>query len=286
MAETINWIPNSGSVINLTDGSNYNVRQGLDGRHMPTFTFNSEPIFSYPGEVLRSVLVNKREIIVPLVVYGTDADDLRTNLRALQNSFNPLNGEGSLEVITDEASPKTFQIDCYYESGMTFQENTETGNYRTRIFVATFIAHSPYWYDPTQVPTRLINGTTTVTNSGDADTWPEITCTGPLTSMTLTNTTTGKSLEWVATGGTFYGSDVLYINCVPGQRRCCVSTTDCSGLGPWPAYTPGRASQLLTPTSSINFNLVPGNNSITVNVAGSSGSTVLSFNHYNRYNGI
>jgi phage-related protein len=259
------------------------VRQGLDGRHMPTFTFNSEPVFTYPGEVLRSVLVNKREIIVPLVVYGTDADDLRTNLRALQASFNPMNGAGSLQVVTDEASPRTFQIDCCYESGMTFQENTDTGNYKTRIFVATFIAHSPYWYDPTPSTHNLTNGSNPITYYGDVDTYPVITVTGPIYGggISITNSATGKSIAWVPTGGTFYAGDELYINCIPGQRTVCVSTGNCSGLGPWPAYTPGRAAQLLSATSSMNFNLVPGTNTLTW-----SGGNVVTMTFYNQYNGI
>jgi hypothetical protein len=285
MPEKIYWVTPGNTPIDLTDGTIYNVRQGINGRHMPTFTFTSQKMFTYPGEVLRNVSVNKREIVLPITVYGTSAENMRTNLRALQGYFDPMQGLGALKWVSDDVSPITRQLDCRYESGMEFLESPDTGDYKTRIFTPVFIAHSPYWYDPTPVQTRLINGTHTVVNSGDVDTWPFITCTTPFSDILLTNTTTGKTLEWSYTGTLTVGS-TIYINCIPGQRCCCINSATCAGLGSWPSANPGRAAYLLTPTSTINFNLVPGDNSISVTVTGATPNTILYFNHYNRYNGI
>jgi hypothetical protein len=275
-----------GGAVDLTDGTVYDVRQGINGRHMPTYTFTSQKMFTYPGEVLRNVSVNKREITLPITVYGTSAENLRANLRALQGYFDPMQGQGTLKWVSDDVSPITRQLDCRYESGMEFLESPDTGNYKTRIFTPVFIAHSPYWYDPTQVQTRLIGGSNTVTNSGDVDTWPLIICTGPVNDLVLMNNTTGKTIEWDPPNGAFLLGDALYINCVPGSRSCCVNGTTCVSTLPWPSVYTGRAGYLLTPTSTLNFNLVPGDNSITVTAGGSSGQTMLYFRHYNQYNGI
>jgi phage-related protein len=290
MPEKIYWIAPDSTQVDLTDGAIYMVRQGINGRHMPTFTFTSQKMFTYPGEVLRNVSVNKREITLPITVYGTSAEDLRANLRALQGYFDPMQGLGALKWVSDDVSPITRQLSCYYESGMEFLENTDTGNYKTRIFTPTFIAHQPYWFDPTPVSASLaLSGNTNVTNYGDVDTWPSITVQGSVREIVITNNTTGKVLDWLAPC-TLANSDYMFICTTPGQRRCTVNTQAASGLAGWPGTcgvsSSGTAVNRLTPTSSMNFNLQPGVNSIGIAVSGSDGNTSCTFQWWHSYNGI
>jgi len=294
MAEKVYWVTPEGGTLDLTDGTQYNIRQGIDGRHMPTFTFVSDKMFTYPGEVLRGITTDKREILLPLTVSGTSAEDFRNNQRFLEYSLDPMRGEGKLKVVTDDSVPKTRLMNCHYQGGMGFLESGETGNYKTRIYILQFICHSPYWYDPNEnsVTWSDPNGTLripqVVYNTGDVDTYPLITIGGPLQLITITNETTGKLLEWGTVGSNMLGDWVrLYIDTRPGHRNCCVTHWMST---PWtaPPYNYGNVFKFLWYGSNINFNLVPGENRISFAVVQGaySADCMVNFRWLPKFNGV
>jgi hypothetical protein len=294
MAEKIYWITPEGGTLDLTDGVRYMVRQGIDGRHMPAFTYASDKMFTFPGEVLRGITTDKREIILPIKVAGTDADDFRNNQRFLEYSLDPMRGEGKLKVVTDDAVPMIRLMNCHYQGGMSFVESGDTGNYKTRIYGLQFICHSPYWYDPLEIkkwfpdPQLFMLMPQVIYNDGDVDTWPILEIAGPLQSITVNNETNSKFLKWGIPGTNMLASNVkLYIDCRPGYRNCCISHYNGGYQNANPiAY--GNVFRWLDSTSFINFNFVPGENRISflVTQASYNAGAAVTVHWVNRYNGI
>lgn len=187
--EKIYWQRPDGGTIDLTDGVKYNILQGVDGRFMPPFEFISDPVYTYPGEVVRSRKTKPREVKLPIVVMGATSADMRANLRSLTNSFGTMYDVGKLKVVTDDA--KTFMLNCYFSGGMTLEESTNTGNSTFRIFDATFTAYDPYWFNPVENvaswwdPQGALTGDHIIYNNGDVDAWPIWSITGPLTDVLI-----------------------------------------------------------------------------------------------------
>lgn len=288
MAEKIYWVTPEGGTVDLTDGVMYAVRQGVDGRHMPEHTFTSEKIFTYPGELLRNISVDKREITLPMYIGGSTPEIFRNNQRFLENCMDPMRGEGKLKIVTADAGPKTRVINCHLMQGMSYQESGETGSSKFRIYVLTFIAHSPYWYDPVEIEKVWGNYTTylsypqIVYNYGDVDTWPQISVVGPFTTFKITNESTNKFLLFNTAIST---SKVLIIDCRPGYRSCCINHVLGASDGPPP--TKGNVFKYLSTTSNINFNLQPGENRLSFYAsAGATSATTAFMRWVNRYNGV
>jgi hypothetical protein len=293
MAEKVYWVTPEGGTLDLTDGTQYNIRQGIDGRHMPTFTYYSDKMFTFPGEVLRGITTDKRTITLPILVKGTSPEDFRNNQRFLEYSLDPMRGQGFLKVVTDDATPKTRLLPCHYAGGMSYVESGDTGNYRNRIYVLQFVAHQPYWFDPnwTQIfwtdPAASLRAPQVVFNPGDVDAWPIINIIGPLQVVTITNETTGKYITWGYSGSTYLPAGVrMLIDCRPGNRSCCVSHWIYTPNGPPCSY--GNVFKYASAYSSFNFNLVPGENRISFQMTQGSydSGAMVGFRWVNKYNGV
>jgi hypothetical protein len=71
--------------------------------------------------------------------------------------------------------------------------------------------------------TVVSNGTFSMANSGNADTWPVFTFTGPLTSPMVTNTSTGQQLAY---SGTLSAADNVVITTAPVGRSVLLNGAD------------------------------------------------------------
>jgi hypothetical protein len=100
------------------------------------------------------------------------------------------------------------------------------------------------------------NGTLSIGNSGNADTWPTFTFTGPLTIPMLTNNSTGQQLAY---SGTLAAGESLVITTSPFGRSVLLAGADRFTLMTSAAWFP-----------------IPPTSSVTVAFAASAGSGSLS----------
>ena len=103
------------------------------------------------------------------------------------------------------------------------------------------------------------------------DTYPTISCYGPMTGLTITNEATG---DVIAITGTIPNGDVWTIDLRFGYK----TIRDAAGTNQIGGIT--SASSLAT------FRLVPGTNNITVSATGTSSATLVKLTYYRRFLGV
>jgi phage-related protein len=108
-----------------------------------------------------------------------------------------------------------------------------------------------------------------VFNSGDVEAWPIWTITGPGNTITLTNTTTGKALVLSIT---LTGGQVLTIDTRPGHKT--VTREDGS-----------NQFATVSSTSSL-WELVTGNNAVTLAISETTTASGLQLQYKQRYFGV
>lgn len=268
-AEVFTWYDAAGTATILTDGTKYNVRPGLEGRLWPDFDFITDEQYLRAGARVNLVKVKQRTITLPLIVFGASATDLAANLRVLEYAFDPRRGPGRLKVTNVDAAERN--LDCYC-SAWDASESFDTGDCGTFfMFVVTLIAPWPYWYSTTATQTWTVAswGPTNVTNAGNADAYPTwvITPNGTITTITLTNNTTGKVISLT---GMPASTAVVTITTKPGSESV-IKTTGINYAG----YM-SNASEM--------WPLKSGVNSITV--AASSAPTSIVATYYPQYQGV
>jgi hypothetical protein len=105
--------------------------------------------------------------------------------------------------------------------------------------------------------TTTSNGTFSMANTGNADTWPTFTLTGPLTGpVTITNNATGQQLTYSNTLG---AGDSLVITTDPAKRSVLLNGSD-----------------RFTLMTSASWFSIPASSAVTVALAASAGSGSLS----------
>jgi hypothetical protein len=188
-------------------------QQGKTGTFMPPVDYAEDALPLEAGTTIRRLRVKPREVDIPLYVEAATSTLLRTGLRTLARAMNPAMGDGRLRVLTPDGAER--ELYCRYLTGLDGDESRELGGARWRRLVLTFRAHQPYWYARTPVvatyvqaaptmlffpilPLTLSAGTILVdpivANAGDVDAWPQWLITGPASSVSLRNVTTGKGI--------------------------------------------------------------------------------------------
>lgn len=275
----------AGAVTLFTDWENGWVLQpGARGLDMPAYAFTQDESPGIDGYDVRQVRAEGKEIALPISFW---ADDSRTayltRRRTLIRSLNPKRGPGTLTVTQPDGAART--IAAYYTAGLEGDESLDAAGARWCTTVLTFGCPSPYWLGP-EVTTEWKTGTTgtffpvlpltvgdsnvlgsvTVDNDGDDNAYPVWTVTGPATSVTLTNTTTGDVLLLTRT---ITGTDTVVID--TRERRQTAVLNDVTNL--W-----GNLS-----TASTMWPLVTGINDLTLSVAGSTTATRVRMTYQPRY---
>lgn len=183
---------------------------GVSGLGAAPVALTTDP---YPrgGVRLRHVQPQARNIVWPLLVYGSTHQEFTDRWRMLARAFTRTlrEGPGILEIGRPDGGRR--RIEVRYQEG--WEGQTTYGDALDDAAVVTLLCEDPYWYDPVPVTERrehsagsvgfLDNffqlssgrtlGSTTLVNPGDVTAWPEWTVTGPASLVTLTNTTTGES---------------------------------------------------------------------------------------------
>lgn len=184
------------------------VLKGLDGRFMPPVSYVEDEIPFQYGSRARQLKVAPREVDLPFLIKGASRQELRTKVREIINTFNPMIGDGRLQVTSYDGSQR--ELYCRYAGGLEFEES----GLNFQKFILVLRAFDPFWYDTNTIvetftigepatffpmfPLRLSSSTvfadTTIENSGDVETWPEWIIKGPGEKIIFYNLTTGEKL--------------------------------------------------------------------------------------------
>jgi len=176
------------------------------------------------GETTVDYRKDPRVIVVPLLIQTQTLEAQGIARQTLIKMFRPSNVGGTLTV-TNGALVRTINVRPL--GGLVFDHVQGEGFYiKTAVQLR---ADDPTWYDPTPVTfiatptvagtptvvpfvvpftfgTSTIATTSAITNDGSAETYPIITCTGPITGLTITNNSTGDVIAFnaaIAAGRTY-----------------------------------------------------------------------------------
>lgn len=234
-AEQFQWVSADGATHRLDSGvDGVYVVETVSGRFMPVMRRTDEVVPLQPGQRLRAVLHDQREVTIGLLFVAADAAVARTLLRTWLGRFDPTRGDGKL-IVTDPAGTQR-QLTCRYESGLEMLEDSTTRDPGgAQLAVVTFLASDPYWSDTTDsqhiwtagaattffpiFPMRLgasqVLGSASITNTGDVESYPTWVVKGPAAGFTLSNVTTGRTLQW---GGTLGAAEYVVVDTRPGNQ--------------------------------------------------------------------
>lgn len=275
----------AGVVTRLSDWENgWLLQPGAKGLDMPAYTFNTDESPGIDGYALRDVRAQGKEITLPLAFWANDSRAAYlARRRAFIRSLNPKRGVGTLTLTQPDGAVRT--IGAYYTSGMEGDESLDAAGERWCINAITFGVPSPYWtgaevthewkaagsgtffpFLPLTVGDSQVLGAVTVDNDGDDDAFPLWTVTGPATSISLTNNTTGEVL---VISHSIIGGDVVVIDTRERQQTAVLN----GGTNLWPDIS--AASSL--------WALTEGVNDLTLSVAGSTSATSVRMTYQPRY---
>lgn len=248
------------------------------------FEYTTDPI-PRGGESVRNIRAQAARITWPLHIYGTTYLEFTDRYRALRRAFLSTvhrQTPGVLKVARPDGTAR--QINVFYEDGFAGEAGE---NWRYANPVLTLYAPDGYWSDVTpttvlrsyspgvnflspfpSVSSSQVIGNTTITNNGDVEAWPTWTVTGPMTALTATNNTTGRS--FILTTTLLSGEQATITTFQPTVRGN--SGQNLVGSLNWPtAYL---------------WELIPGDNSVTFTVGGSGTGTKIQLDYYARYDGV
>lgn len=243
------------------------------------------------GDTFLDFRWESRKIQIAFSGLGTDEASWHDRRAELLRIFRP--SRSLIQLRYSRPPDRVYQWDCSVSIPPQFSTEDRIGfNQRA---VAELTAHNPFPYDPegVSVPFSLsaggtgfaipaltnftfgastLNATNVISLSDVAavESFPIITLTGPINTPTITNNTTGDTLSFSTNlaGGTTYTIDTRY------GYKSVVDQLNATKTGD------------LTSTSDLaTFNLVPGDNSITVTGASATAATGINFQFYKYFIG-
>lgn len=278
-AEVITWIDPDAVSVTL------DCEWGATGRFGPRSIHDIESVPLQAGGRRRSVRHDVREFALPLWVSAASDSALRTAVRTLIFRLDPARGDGTLRVTAPGGDQR--EIACRVVSGLEVDEDfgDVTGQEWQRL-TPVFSAVDPYWSDtsdtsasvttgdavtffpffPLVLSSSEVFGGVTINNTGDVETWPVITITGPGTDPIVRNSTTGEMLGVDYTLG---AGEVLTIDTRPGRKT--VTLDDGTNLFPY-----------LTAGSSL-WPLERGSNAVQIEMSGSTGDSAVAISYRRRW---
>jgi hypothetical protein len=213
-----------GVVRALDDTTGVNVAVGSKGLGFPKVQPNGDKLPYAPGVALRRISTAPSVLDLPIELQAGSAALLDALLDTVRGWVMPGTERRAtprsvfLRVTRDDGAVR--EIEGVYMGGLEGDDMAGVETWQDAILslycpeaywrdvaeiISTFTsgggAHSwfPYWpYD--LMPSALFSEST-VTNTGQIETWPVWTITGPGTDVVLTNVTTGEELALTANGG-------------------------------------------------------------------------------------
>lgn len=282
------WVDPTGVEWPLSDESDergYFTTFGPAGWGSPVYEVVTDPI-PRGGVRVRYVRAEPARIVWPLYVWGETYGQFMQRYRALRQAFLMTAHRqmpGTLRVALPDGSAR--EIECYYEEGWTGEAGE---NWLFANPVLTLLAPDGYWRDaaaqtvlreytgssasflspfPT-VSTSQVLGDSTVENLGDVEAWPVWTITGPMDSLTATNTTAGREF-------------ILNTSLTAGQQVV-ITTQQTTVRGPAGENLIGDLNWPL----AYLWPLLPGTNEIVFSVGGGATGTKVEMSYHQRYVGV
>lgn len=161
------------------------------------------------GVRVRHVQASARIITWALHIYGADHLEFLSRWRRLARAFAQTSNKGPGLLTITQPDGTSREIEAYYQEGF---DNTPTAGRRADDVVITLLCEDPYWRDaePTVIQRVFTSGTSylspyltvssgqvlgssTLTNPGDVDAWPDWTITGPASLVTATKLATNET---------------------------------------------------------------------------------------------
>lgn len=279
----------------LDDGT-YCYWTGDDGLGMAPLHRLSERGPLQHGITDRGYRLDPRTIRLILDIKASTQADWESKRTSLLNIFKPSDTAMSLELAFSAA---TYRLDCYYISQMTMPSADRLGWNQT--VVIELLAPDPTWYDPTKrfhyftlsggtdvmevpivvplgVGSTTINENTSITNTGQVETYPVIRILGPITGPKIVNNTTGDELDFAGT--TIADGNWYQIDCRYGYK----TVEDQDGVNKIADLS--DASDLATFRFDANPEAAGGINSLRVTGLSANSSSMVVLEYYIRYLGV
>lgn len=277
MGDRYEWIGPDGGVTALA------VRDPKRGRGMPPIAFTLEPVPEQAGARIREVRHDVRPVDLTVLLSAADEAALRAKVRNLLVAMDPVRGDGRLRCHPANGAPARDLV-CRYRQGLELEETDP----EWMPVVVTFLAADPYWRDatetlvefgagrqffpffPLEVSPETTLGTSEVRNDGDVDAWPVWQVVGPGDNPSIRNDTTGEVVA--LTGVTLAAGETVTIDTRPGIK----TVTGPGGVNLYPNLT----------LASTLWPLIRGPQSITVDVANTTGASRVNLLYRRRYLGV
>lgn len=291
--ETIELVRGT-TTLDLTDMVMHHV-MAFDGFGMPPLRRLSERGPMQDGDTDIGYRLDPRIIRLQVHLYGLTNPGFHARREALLNLLRPGASSDPVRLRYTYPGGVTRQIDVHASGGMTF--NGSSRLLANMPEVIELRAPDPTWYDPIgasvqfaqsgggtamPVPTLFpltfgasnLDAIQSIDLSGENAwvTYPIIYATGPVTNLVLTNTTTGKKLDFT---GSSIGAGVTYtIDTRYGYK----TVIDSSAVN--------RISQLTTDSDIAGWSLSPGVNSLRATGSSVNSATSIVIQYNQRYIGV
>ncbi|MBF9135330.1 phage tail family protein [Plantactinospora sp. S1510] len=283
-----NWVAPDGTAWELMgphEQFGWLTTPGIAGWGAAPITIVTDPL-ARGGVEVRHIRTEPRRITWPLNVYGATHTQFLARYRNLMRAFTQTSRFRRPGVLTvRRPTGQARSIEGYYEDGFGGEggENAWHANP-----VLTLFCPDGYWRDTVvervtraygsetatpyldpyiTVSSSQVLGQTTITNSGDVDTWPVWTITGPTTAVTATSNTLDAS--WTITFNLDAGETITVDT---GSVRPTIrgpAGENLSGALDWP--------------DAVLWPLVPGANDVGLLMEGAGEGSVIELAFYRRY---
>lgn len=277
-------IPANGSALQLVRGSLQGFG-GVEVDHMTSQTPNQNGMSYYFSRY------NSRNLAFQFYLVSSSFDFLQTQKQSIARYFSASYGVGKLQIYTDSADTKYFEIEAVPDGNLNLFQTISTAQDNMCLCSVTMSAFSPMFYDPNMQTVSFSGygggfslpftypftlGTTgigAVLNNGSTTVPAKIVINGPFTNPVLTNNRTGESIRVVVA---LSEGEQLVINTDPNNSS--ITFVDSEGNETNMFYA--------VSVDSVLWKLLPGMNEIEYTDSGSIGNNPIAVSWRNEYAGV
>ena len=275
---SISLIGSNGDTIQLTNEfSDYILTTGVLGFGIPPTQVRIAESAS-AGGTWRNTKRGVRDIDLPIMVTGTDRQDLENKLRRLSNCLQDINGPTKIRATYTDGT--AFELSAHYVGGGDVEYGPESNGKQAK-WVISMQAPNPYWesVNPQNFTLQLNDargllkgntslsqlrlsgqygfGDVTLVNTGDVVAYPTWTITGPVDSVSISQDGVGFTYNDSVAAG-----DQIIIDTFSG------TVTDQDGIN---RYGNLAAAPKL-------FAIKPGTQTVTISAPGADATSVIAGN--------
>lgn len=257
------------------------VPRGTKGLGNPNVDITKEKLPFAPGEIVRYITQSGTTISLPLILSYSTIDLLMLYSELLRGWFDTGNEKirqpGQFCVIGPDGVER--RITAYYIGGLEGDMNSGAPNWYP--VVIQLFAPDPAWTDAEETEyiynQAEIGNQQSFINNGTYEAYPIWKIDGPVTSVRITNSASNKFFDFSGNGGVVLtAGDSLFIDTRPAHLRQTLSVYDSDGVSQYNHLLIG--SQLWT--------LISGQNTINMQVGGTSSLTKITLTFAQRYRGV